>query len=122
MKLRIGSDHRTGFTLVELMIVVVVLGILTALAVPRFSMAAHKSREKEAELILGQVYTVQSAYMASHGTYAATVNDLLEVGFERPIGATHYVWADQVTLPLCLASTGVWNGRRINLNGEISDC
>lgn len=122
MKLPGGSRHRAGFTLVELMIVVVIIGILTALAVPKFNMAAHKSREKEAELILKQVYSMQSAYAANFGTYATTVTELRTVGFEAPVGATNYVWADQVTLPLCLASTGPWSGRRIDVNGFIDDC
>lgn len=122
MKLLPVPRSRNGFTLVELMIVVVILGILAALAVPRFSMAAHKSREKEAELILKQVYSMQMAYLSSRGTYAGSVADLVEVGFERPVGAQHYVWADVVSLPLCLASTGVWSGRRIDANGIIDDC
>lgn len=111
-----------GFTLVELMIVVVILGILTAMAVPRFNVTAHRSKEKEAELILKQVYASQSVHLAEYGAYATTVDDLARVGFARPNPAQFYVWADQVALPLCLASTGVWSGRQIDTNGDISNC
>ena len=54
--------NRKGFTLIELMIVVVIIGILAALAIPRFMKATAKSKQSEAKQILKQVYTMQRAY------------------------------------------------------------
>ena len=59
-----GSDHR-GFTLIELMIVVVIIGILAALAIPRFMQSTTKTKQSEAKLILKQIYVNQRTYRQS---------------------------------------------------------
>ena len=64
--------HRNskGFTLIELMIVVVIIGILAALAIPRFMRSTTKSKQSEAKQLLKQVYTMQRAYKQEFNTYA----------------------------------------------------
>ena len=73
--------HRNnkGFTLIELMIVVVIIGILAALAIPRFMQATTKSKQSEAKQILKQIYTMNRAYRQEHGVYH---NDLDILGVE----------------------------------------
>jgi len=60
---------RKGFTLVELMIVVVIIGILAALAIPRFMASTTKSKQSEAKQILKQVYVMERAYRQEYDTY-----------------------------------------------------
>lgn len=64
--------NQKGFTLVELMIVVVIIGILAALAIPRFMRATTKSKQSEAKGILKQVYTMQHAYRQEKDLYFVT--------------------------------------------------
>lgn len=61
-----SCSGRKGFTLIELMIVVVIIGILAALAIPRFFQATTKTRQSEAKLILKQICTNQMLYRAAN--------------------------------------------------------
>ena len=74
--LRIGSGkkHIKAFSLVELMIVVAIIGILAALAVPRFQTFQAKARQSEGKSNLAQIWTLQQAFQGDTDTYFGTTN------------------------------------------------
>ena len=84
--------NRKGFTLIELMIVVVIIGILAAIAIPKFNNASARAKEKEADGILKQFYTLQQTYYAEHGVFATTEPRLESVGWQAPVGLKNYTW------------------------------
>jgi prepilin-type N-terminal cleavage/methylation domain-containing protein len=65
----LNQEKQRGFTLIELMIVVVIIGVLAALAVPRFMSSAAKSKQSEAKELLKQIYTQQRAYFMMFESY-----------------------------------------------------
>lgn len=58
-----------GFTLVELMVVVAIIGILSAIAVPNFKKYQAKSKTSEAKLQLSAAYTAEQSFYSDYDTY-----------------------------------------------------
>lgn len=58
-----------GFSLVELMVVVAIIGILAAVAIPQFSKFQARSRQSEAKAHLSGIYTAQKGFQAEFSTF-----------------------------------------------------
>jgi len=64
------SGRQGGFTLIELMIVVVLVGVLAAVAIPLYQVVPERSKATECVAGLGRVRDAMRVYFAEHGTYA----------------------------------------------------
>ena len=58
-----------GFTLIELMIVVAIIGILAAIAIPNFIKFQAKARQSEAKTNLKAIFSAKKSYFAENNTY-----------------------------------------------------
>jgi prepilin-type N-terminal cleavage/methylation domain-containing protein len=68
--------RRVGFTLVELAVVVVIIGVLAAFGVPRFLESVERSKASEAFGYLSAVRSAQERYQAREGSYSDDVTKL----------------------------------------------
>jgi prepilin-type N-terminal cleavage/methylation domain-containing protein len=76
-------QRESGFTLVELAVVIVIIGVLAAFGVPRFKVAVEKSKAAEAFTYLGSVRSSQERYFTQAGVYSNQVN-LLDINMATP--------------------------------------
>jgi type IV pilus assembly protein PilA len=66
-----------GFTLIELMIVIAIIGILAAIAIPQYSLHRTRSFNSAAQADLRNAATAQEAYFMDHGTYCSMTTNLI---------------------------------------------
>ena len=80
---------RKGFTLLELVVVVIILGILATLGFTQYTKMVEKGRTAEAKMILGQIRTAETAYNQQFGSFTSVLANL---AVEAPSGAStnHY--------------------------------
>ncbi len=71
-----NKNTQKGFTLIELMIVVAILGILSAIALPSYTRYVEKSRRTDAKVELLRIAQLQESFFAQNLTYANSLTQL----------------------------------------------
>jgi prepilin-type N-terminal cleavage/methylation domain-containing protein len=80
--------HKTqGFTLVELMVVIVIIGILAAVAIPKFMDASQKAKASEFPTQLTAIYCGELAYQSQGGTYLTSLQALKDSAYVDIVSA-----------------------------------
>lgn len=75
-----GRAFNHGFTLIELMIAVVIVGILSAVAMPAYDEYIKKSRRSDAVSSLLNLQMAQERYRATHTSYASSITSAVSSG------------------------------------------
>ena len=78
---RLNRKDERGFTLIELMIVIAIIGILAAIAIPQFSAYRVRSYNSAAQSDVRNIATAQEAYFVDKATYSGAASDLTGVKF-----------------------------------------
>jgi prepilin-type N-terminal cleavage/methylation domain-containing protein len=105
-----------GFTLIELVVVLAILGILLALAVPRYLGARKRAYKAEGQNILQELKTLQWAYYQEHNSFVLTNAATAALGFQFPAGAR---WAlETITGVSATAVTMILSGASAPLSGS----
>ena len=91
---------RKGFTLVEVLIVVIIIGILAAIGIPQFAASIEKAKGGEARAGLGHIQTGEKVYYAENEYYTDTIGDL-------DISLTQRYWSFAITTPSSTTYTAI---------------
>ena len=82
----VRMKSQAGFSLIELMIVVAIIGILATIAVPNFNRFTGKAKQSEAKAALSAIYSGEKSFFAEWTTYYGVFKD---IGY-APEGKTNY--------------------------------
>jgi len=84
--------EQKGFTLIELMIVVAIIGILAAIAIPNFLAYQARSRQAEARTNLGAVFVSEVAFFGENNRYS----DFATIGYTLAGQSNRYTYRSPV--------------------------
>ena len=97
-----------GFTLIELMIVVAIIGILAAVAIPAYQDYIGRAQVSEAVTLLGGAKTPLSEYFADKGTFPTNLTDIVTTVSGKYTSAMALTGdMTNVTLTATMATAGV---------------
>lgn len=99
-----NTERARGFTLIELMIVVAIIGILAAIAIPNFMKFQARTKQSEARMNLKAIYTSEKSFFGDQDRYSS---DFKAIGWGPEAGNRYaYSLSGSTCAPQAVASRG----------------
>jgi general secretion pathway protein G len=120
--MRPGFMNRRGFTLIELMVVIVILGILAGLIIPRIMGRPEEARRMKARVQIESIETALKLYKLDNGSYPSTEQGLQALVEAPSVGQLPRAWRDGGYLEKGRVPKDPWDNEFIYLSpGANSD-
>ena len=115
-----GFMNQRGFTLIELMVVIVILGILAGLIIPRIMGRPEEARRMKARVQIESIETALKLYKLDNGSYPSTEQGL-EALVEAPsVGQLPRAWRDGGYLEKGRVPKDPWDNEFIYLSPGVN--
>jgi len=111
-----GREAERGFTLIELIVNIAIIGILVAIAIPMFSAYRRRAYDSDVKSNIKSAITTQEAYFTDHLSYTSALGDLVAWGFKQSGAVDIAVAGSSTTFTVtgtatagCSSGTGTWS-------------
>ncbi|MFC5580947.1 type IV pilin protein [Rhodanobacter terrae] len=106
-----------GFTLVELMIVVVIIAILAAIAIPAFGRYAYRAHRVDGQELLLRIANAQERFYATNNHYGS----LSDVGYAAPVNSEKGYYVATSDVASGSTSAQAFTATATPQNGQVND-
>ena len=108
----VRAQIRQGFTLIELIVVIIIVGILASVGMTQYTKMVEKGRAAEARVVLGSLRSAEVAEYLENGSYVVLAS--LGIGAPAACATTHYFSYACTTAGTCTATRCAASGKTPN--------